>query len=483
MPDFVDQIAEFIGQHELLTDGQRVLVGVSGGPDSMVCLAVLHRLGYDVHAFHGNYGLRPGADADEALVRDWCGAQSTSIPLTVKALDAEAQAEKEGESLQEAARGLRYDAMARQAEERGAEAVAVGHHRDDQAETLLLNLVRGTGPEGLAGMPPSRPIQANASIRLIRPLLDVSRAEIEAFANAEDIPWREDPTNRDTDYDRAAIRSDVIPLLQKNFPGVTDNVARAAGLMREYVEETLTPTLEDHWARCYDERAAGGTLRLDQLRELPPVWQQRILLKALDEILPEAPQSAAVAAEVADLIDAQVGQRVEFGQGTVWRERSVLWFVPAEVRPAPVHPPVPVPWGEDVPLPGGVLRIDPLDERPDTLDPNDPNVEYADADRLVDPLAVGTWQEGDRLHPLGMDGSKLVSDLLTDAKVPSHRRDGVYLLSTDEHPAWLVGHRLDHRVRVQSDTAHVARLTWRPPENSGSRGGLRSHLEFRNAGG
>jgi tRNA(Ile)-lysidine synthase len=120
-----------------------------------------------------------------------------------------------------------------------------------------------------------------------------------------------------------------------------------------------------------------------------------------------------------------------------------------------------------VPLPGGVLRIDPLDSRPDTLDSGDPNVVYADAGCLVDPLAVGTWQEGDRLQPLGMDGSKLVSDLLTDAKVPSHRRNAVYLLSTDEHPAWLVGHRLDHRVRVRSHTTHVARLSWEPRENAG----------------
>jgi tRNA(Ile)-lysidine synthase len=237
--------------------------------------------------------------------------------------------------------------------------------------------------------------------------------------------------------------------------------------MREYVEETITPTLQAHWEDCYEEREAGGTLQLAPLREISPVWQRRVLLKALDEILPDAPQSAAVAEELTVLMDAQVGQRVEFGDGTVWRERGVLWFVPGEQHPEPVHPPVPVPWGEDVSLPAGVLRIDPLERRPNSLDSGDPNVVYVDADCLVDPLSVGTWQAGDRLQPLGMDGTTLVSDLLTDAKVPSHRRDGIYLLSTDEHPAWVVGHRLDHRVRVQPDTARVARLTWRPRENAG----------------
>ncbi|PQJ33736.1 tRNA lysidine(34) synthetase TilS [Salinibacter sp. 10B] len=464
MPEFVDTIAEYIRRHELLTDGARVLVGVSGGPDSMVCLAVLHQLGYDVHALHVNYGLRPGATADASLVQDWCGAHSPPIPLCVKSLDAEVRAEQKDESLQEAARTLRYDAMGRRANEIGAKVVAVGHHRDDQAETLLLNLVRGAGPEGLAGMPPSRPMNANASVRLVRPLLDVSRDEIEAFAEREDLPWRDDPSNQDSDYDRAVMRMEILPLLQKNFPGATDSIAQAAGLMREYVEETITPILQAHWEDCYQERDIGGTLQLAPLRERAPVWQRRLLLKALHEMLPGAPQSSAVAKELVALVDAQVGRRVEFGGGTVWRERSVLWFVPEERQPEPVHPPVPVPWGEDVPLPGGVLRIDPLDAPPETLDTGDPNVVYADANRLVDPLSVGTWQDGDRLQPLGMEGTRLVSDLLTDAKIPSHRRDSVYLLTTDEHPAWLVGHRLDHRVRVRSDTTHIARLTWHPHE-------------------
>ena len=129
-------------------------------------------------------------------------------------------------------------------------------------------------------------------------------------------------------------------------------------------------------------------------------------------------------------------------------------------------PPVPVPWVQDVSVPQGTLRVDPLDERPETLDAGTPNVEYADADRLVDPLALRTWREGDRIRPLGLDGHALVSDLLTDAKVPPHRRSGVCLLCTAEHPAWVVGHRLDHRVRVRPGTTTVARLTWRPREKA-----------------
>lgn len=458
-------VGQFIGRHDLLEEGARVVVGVSGGVDSMVCLAVLRRLGYEVRVLHVNYGLREGADADAALVRDWCGAQSPPVPCTAVSRDAGTQAERTGASLHDVARRQRYEAMAEHATDVDADAVAVGHHRDDQAETLLLNLLRGSGPEGLAGMPPSRPLDAVPSVCLVRPLLDVRRADIEAFAEAEGIPWREDPSNWDDTYDRATIRSEVIPLLQKKFGGVANALARTAGLMREYVDHTLTPSLDEKWVRAYEDCSTGGALSLAALREEPSVWRRRLILAALADVLPQAPQTAAVAAEVEALVDAQVGKRVEFGGGGVWRERETLRVVPADAVPDPLWPPVPVPWGEDVPLDRDTLRIDPLDARPASLDPNTPNAAYVDADRLIDPLAVGTWQDGDRLQPLGMDGTKSVADLLTEARVPSHRRAGIYVLYTDDHPAWVIGHRLDHRVRVRPSTRQVARLCWAPHEN------------------
>ncbi len=461
---FVDTVARFIKRHELLPDEARVLVGVSGGADSMVCLAVLRRLGYDVCALHVHYGLREGADADEALVRSWCDGRSPEVPLRTLQQDAEARADAQDESLQEAARHLRYDALAEHATQIDAAAVATGHHRDDQAETLLLNLLRGSGPEGLAGMPPSRSLQRAPNVSLVRPLLSVSRAEIEAYAEKAGVPWRTDPTNQDPAYDRATIREDIIPLLQKHFSQVSEKLSRTAALMREYVDHTLVPSLEKRLDRCYVDERTGGTLLVNPLREEPSVWRRRLILAALGRVLPDAPQSAAFAEEVEHLVDAQVGRRVETAGGTVWRERKALRFVPADAGPESVCPPIPVPWGEDVPLPGGTLRIEPLDERPDSLDSGTPNVEYVDANRLVDPLAVRTWREGDRLQPLGLDGTKSVSDLLTEAKVPPHRRAGVCVLTTDKHVAWVLGHRLDHRMRVRPDTEQVARLSWHPDD-------------------
>lgn len=455
-----DTVAAFIDEHALLVPKQRVLVGVSGGADSMTCLDLLRRLDYDVAALHVNYGLRGGADADEALVRRYCEAHG--VPLQARALNAEQRADDTEMSLQEAARVLRYDALAEAAADQGIDAVAVGHHRDDQAETLLLNLLRGAGPEGLAGMPPSRPLRDDADVRLVRPLLDTRRADIERYADAHNVPWRTDPTNENPSYDRAYLRTDILPRLNERFEGASQNMARAAGLMREYVDATLTPVLTTTLDRCFRDTAHGGWVEHAPLADVAPVWRRRVLLAALERTLPDAPQTHAVADELETLLTAQVGAKVEFDGGTVWRERGGLRFVPRADAAAPVEP-TPVPWGEDVPVGPGTLRLDPLDTVPDPLDAETPTVAYADYDRLPDPLTLRSWRAGDRLQPLGMDGrTKLVSDLLTDVQVPPHRRAAVCVLATDDHLAWVVGHRLDHRVRVRPDTKRVARLTWRP---------------------
>lgn len=462
---FVESVAAFITHHGLLKEGATVLTAVSGGGDSMVCLSVLRRLDYDVHVLHANYGLREGADADEALVRRWCEEQSPSVPLTAVSLDAEARAAAENESVQEAARRLRYDALAKHAREIGAAAVATGHHRDDQAETLLLNLVRGSGPEGLAGMRPSRPMLADSSIALVRPLLAVSREEIEQYAVEEEIPWRTDPTNRSQKYGRGIIRSEILPLLEQHFEGAKRTIARSANLMGEYVDQVLRPGLAERMERTYEECEQGGVLSLEDLTSEPPVWRRRMVLEALHSVFPNAPRSYGVAEEIVDLVDRQVGRRVEVGGGTVWRERRGLRFVPDDAQSRP-DVPTDVGWDETVDVGWGTLHVERLTSRPQSLDTGTRYSVYCDANRLGSTLRVRTWQDGDRIRPLGMDGSKKVSSLLTENDVPAHRRDQQLVVCTPEHIAWVVGHRLDRRASVRPDTESIVRFVFRPRENA-----------------
>lgn len=450
------RIEAFIRDHDLLAPGQPVVVGMSGGVDSMALADVLLRLGYDVTAAHVNYGLRGAAsDADEDALRTWCAHQQPAIPLRVAHHDLEAKAAAEQLSVQEAAREQRYAFMTQCADAIGADRVAVGHHRGDQAETLLLNLFRGSGVEGLAGMAPRRPLAGHPTIELVRPLLGASRPAIEAYAEERELPWRTDQSNQAIKYDRNVIRHRVLPVIEAHFEGAGGRIAHAADLVRAYRTHTLEPALAAHFARCGASTETGGTLDCAALRALPGVWRRRVILEAVKRWLPDAPYHTAFAEEIEPLIDAQVGRRVEAGTGTVWRERGLLRFVAA--RP-PLVEARPVPLGEAVALSQGTIRVDRVDQPPDSLRAGAPDTVYADAQALCGALTVRAWRDGDRFQPLGMTHSKKVSDFLTDEQVPPHQRRNVLVMEDSRRIVWVVGYRLAHPVRIRPATQKVVRM-------------------------
>ena len=454
------QIASCIRQQRLLGAGDRVLVGVSGGVDSVVLLHVLQKLGYAVEAAHVNYGLRAEAEADEAHVRLLC--KKCEVPLWAKRCNAKAEAEQKKTSVQEAARDLRYLFFAETAARRGIGHVAVAHHLDDQAETLLLNLFRGAGPEGLAGMAPARRLSAASDVLLVRPLLATRRAAIEAYARAEELTWREDASNHSPEYRRGALRSEIMPLVEAYFGTATpERIARTADLLRAYLDKGFHHHLAFHFeqaARSTSE--GGGRLDLAYLERLPTVWQDRLLLEALKRWLPGAPRRADFAAEVRGLVGKQTGRRVESKAGVIWRERTALLFKPRSEKEKQGRAwPHMLAEGETVKLPQGRLtaRYAPVPERHKS---GTPNTVHIDADRLRFPLAVRPWQPGDRLRPLGLDGSKKVSDLLTEAKVATHRRQEVLVVLSAGEIVWVVGHRLSRDVRLRDATRRVVQLAF-----------------------
>ena len=452
------RVRHYIEQHQLIVPRARVLVGVSGGVDSVVLMEVLKHLGYACEVAHVNYQLRGDAsDGDEAFVRARC--QQRGVPFHGETVDAAAYAEAQGLSMQEAARDLRYAFFARIAERVGLRYVALAHHIDDQAETVLLNLLRGTGPEGLAGMPVQRPLAPGSNAMLVRPLLGLRRAEIEAFARQEGLAWREDESNLSPRYQRNALRNAVLPLLEKHFGDAAPaNIARSAGLVREYVDDTFHQALATYFEQA--ARPDAQQLNLDTLDTLAPVWRRRLILEACHRWLPAVQRHAALAEEVEALLEAQPGRRVVLKGGTVWRERDALVFMPppeinaADNSPIPIHP------GITVDLKPGSLRIEVSDERPARLDTDAPMTVFADADRLSFPLLARRWQPGDRFRPLGMAGTKKISDFLTDARVPPHRRAGTWVLVSGTEIVWVVGLRLAEDVRVEPGTTRFAKFTF-----------------------
>jgi tRNA(Ile)-lysidine synthase len=460
----LDQVQAYIDEHGLLEAGQRVGVGVSGGLDSTVLLHLLAEAGYQVTGLHVNYELRGDAsDEDERFARALC--DRLDAPCRVVRCNP---TDSEGASRQAVARRQRYAFFADVAERDDLSVVAVAHHRDDQAETVLLNLFRGSGPEGLAGMPPARPLEKrtgvsrpHAQTRLARPLLFAAKDELRAYAETHDLRWQRDASNDDPAYRRNALRREVLPVVCEHFgEAAPRKIAEAAKLMRAYLDDAWQPQLDEHFAACAnDERRQ---LNLDALRALAPVWRRRVILEALRRWLPGAPRRASTASAVTDLLDAQPGRRVSWPSGTVWREREALRFVADAESNQPQSG-----WlalDETLTLAMGKLRAEAISERPADL--SGERVAYLDRDRLSFPLRARPWRDGDRFRPLGMSGTKTVGDLLTDAQVPPSEREGVLVLCSEDEIVWVVGHRLAEHARLQSDTRRHVKITYIPDETA-----------------
>lgn len=221
-------IQTFAKKWDMLPAGGLILCAVSGGRDSMALLHLLwemgRREGFRVHAAHFNHHIRPTADRDEEFVVGWCGARG--VPLTCGGADAASYAKEVGTSLEDGARQLRYRFLEETADRVGAARIATAHHREDNAETLLLHLLRGSGLRGLGGIPPVRG-------RIVRPLLETSRADIDGYVRRHQIPYMEDETNADTRFTRNRLRLEVFPLLEEISPGCTGRMAATADLLRE----------------------------------------------------------------------------------------------------------------------------------------------------------------------------------------------------------------------------------------------------------
>lgn len=430
-----------------------VVLGVSGGIDSMVMAHALAAEDVQGVIVHVNYGLRSSADADTALVRDWAQTHVPTWPLVVH------RPEVLSGNTQEAARQVRYAEMHRVARAHDSHVVFVAHHQRDQAETVLMHLMRGTGPRGLAGMRRSRPLQRDPNVQLWRPLLHTPKSAIEAYAEQHNVPYRTDPTNESSAYTRNRVRHEVLPVLRDIASDAEARIGDTAQLLRSYVDAHWTPALRERFDAAYEATPHGGRLLLEAMRSASSIMQTALARQLLRTACPEAADTQAVAIAVAALTDAQPGRRVDAGAATVWRTRTHLEVVAAS-RKQPSSQPVLLA-GPPVHLSTGTLYCDEtaVPERSALHQRSD--VAYVDAAQWYPPVTVRPWRAGDRLQPLGMEGHKSVSDLLTEAKVPPHRRAQQLVVEDTKRILWVVGHRIHHAVRVTASTERVVQMRWK----------------------
>ncbi len=444
----------YIQRHKLLSPGQILAVGVSGGPDSLVLLHLLNRLrpliDLRLHVGHLHHGLRPSADADAEFVAQT--AVAWGLPCTVERADIAALARAMHLSIEEAGRIARYAFLARL-----APTVAVGHNADDQAETVLMHLLRGAGLGGLRGMLPK-------TGNVIRPLLATPRADIEAYAAAHDLAPRTDPTNTDTAYFRNRLRHELIPVLQTYNPAIRSILNRTAQVAAgDY--DLLQTALDAAWAETL-AAPPGHTIsfHLARWRAHPQALQRALLRRAVAHLRPGLrdvdyiPIENAVhwiqigeSGHTADLLG---GLCVRLGGPTLsiaaWADTPSLADEPIETSLA---------------LPGVTQFLQ--WQATTTLETDfpppraDPWMAYLDP--ALGPFVLRTRRRGDPFQPLGMNGQTLkLSDFMINRKIPVQARSHWPLLANSTHILWVPGHRLAEQAQLATEPGPLAKIVIAP---------------------
>jgi tRNA(Ile)-lysidine synthase len=439
----------------MISPGDRVLVAISGGPDSTALLRALveleSRLGCRLHACHIHHGLR-GADADADAESAAELARALEVPFAEHRADVPAHAEAEGMSIEAAARAVRYRLLESTARRVGAGRIATGHTADDQAETVLLNLLRGTGLPGLAGIPPVRD-------NIVRPLLDVTRAEALEYCAARRLHYRLDPSNLDTTLRRNRIRHEILPALRAIQPRVTEALCRLAEIVRvenDFIAREASRALQEVGSR----RPGGAKIDCASFAALPAALQRRLLRAAIaqakgDELDIELERIDAL---VALALSGRTGAVVELPGGL----RAELAYGELAIGPARSRKRVPerewiLPVPGEVSVPELGLRFSARRSRA-KRPPSNPMLALIDAESVRPPLTVRTRRRGDRFVPFGMVESIKLQDFFVNAKVPRAERMRTPLVLSGDEIAWVVGHRVGERFKVGDDSRRTIRL-------------------------
>ena len=454
------KIERFIEEHGLFAPGDRVGVAVSGGVDS-VCLLHLLRFLEDYRlelaVFHVDHGLRPESGADAEFVRSL--AADLGLPFFLARPEVRAHARLHRLSLEMAARELRYAELRRMARGFGAARVALGHHRDDQVETILLRILRGAGLEGLSGISPVR-----EDGLFVRPLLPIGRGEILRYAEENGLRWVEDATNREIEIPRNRVRHVLLPLLRAEFnPRVDRALLGLAAIARETLSH-LEGELSLRWPELGIEPAPGGILFSGAGLSALPTPLARLAIRRLFARAGGDPGRLSLAAceRIRRFAGGTGGARLCVPGGFVLARRGPALFLGRQR----IHPPLPP---REIPVPGEVVLADGRRLLAEWWSGNLPkwtdvrgNEAFIDADRVVWPLFVRSRRPGDRFYPLGLGGSKKIKDVLIEAKVAREEREAVpVVVDGSGRIVWLAGWRLDDRFRVTEETKRLLHLTLR----------------------
>ena len=428
--DHIDNHLDFLNQSKLI-------IAISGGLDSVVLAYLCQKINLNIVLAHCNFSLRDQeSDTDEAFVVNL--AKQLGVAVFTTRFNTNAYVTKTKLSVQMAARELRYNWFELLSKEQKCDYVLTAHHADDNLETFLINLSRGTGLEGLTGIP-----QVNNKI--VRPLLPFSRADIKTFAQRNHISWREDSSNASVKYIRNKLRHDVIPELKKINPKFLQNFNKTQGFLQgaNMLAAKQIATVSKSVLKQIDTNTI--TLDINKIKALKdPKHYLYELLKSYN---------FTAWHDILNLLNAQAGKQIVSPTHRLIKDRTCLILTKKESVLADKH--------IDVSL-QKPLQTTPLGElvftEVTTIEDKKPNVIYVDKNKLANNLVFRKWQEGDYFYPLGMSGKKKLSKYLKDEKLSLLDKEHIWLLCSDHKVVWVVNKRADHRFRVHTSTLNILKI-------------------------
>ena len=493
MNDFLDKVSTYVEKYHMLSEGDTVAAGVSGGADSVCLLFVLSalqkKIPFRLMVVHVNHKIRNEAGEDAAYVQKLC--EGLQVPFYLYEKDVEQIARREGISTEEAGRNIRYEAFREvltkctvpEAETLSRNAgghlkIAVAHHKNDRAETVLFHLFRGTGPVGLEGIRPTR--EDRDGIEVIRPLLDVSRTEIEAYLKELQVGWCEDATNEEDDYCRNRIRHNILPYAEEQIaPGAVGNICRTADLLQE-MNDFAGQETKKAWLDCAQENGVAGEKHIcfdcEKFSRYHSFLQKNMLLYALEQLTPHRKDMGAVHVDYLLSLFQRPGNREiflpygliagrEYGSVVIRDGKNTGIQTYAGMQPGtsvPVDLPKPGEGEKEVFLPDGNSVIFSIINCEKSINiPQNRYTKWFDYDKIEKSLVLRTRQKGDFLTIDDRFSRKSIQDYMVNEKIPRAIRGEMPLLCEENHVLWVPGYRISSFYKINENTKYILQVQLR----------------------
>ena len=438
----------------MVEDGDTIAVATSGGPDSVCLLKILYRLRSQLNinliVAHLEHGLRPQEDKQETeFVANLAG--ELNLPLAYEKADDLTH----GSSVEERAREVRYGFLEKASDDYNAEKVALGHNMNDQAETVLINLLRGSGPTGLSGMPPIR------EDRFIRPLINITRDEIQAYLREKNIPFMTDSSNLDKRYVRNKIRLELMPILTRYQPRIIEHLSELASILTqedEFIREEAVRRLKP---LVLDSSDHDMEVSLPDLKKLSASIQSRIIRQIIKQIKGDLRKiSTAHVKAIIDLVNNNKPQaKINLPDSLIVKKRygRLRFSFGIETEPPDFSYEIKNMGVFHIPEIDRAIKLEEIPKKDFLRSSLSPSEAFLDLDMIQWPLMTRNFRAGDRLIPFGFRHFKKLKDIFIDNKIPSEKRKKIIILESDHNIVWVCGIRIDNRYRVKDTTKRILR--------------------------